>query len=117
MTPETFVNRFNLHDSIINSVTIESNGTVIRMVIDFAYWMQEDYREEHAETGPLAVSFYDVTEYEGPDQLPWGETSILKAFLQDNSIIFALLNDMNDEYYEIRIKARDVTVVDQPAQA
>ena len=116
MTPETFVNRYDFHDSIIDSVTTENNGTVVRMIIDFAFWMQEDYREEHAETGPLAVSFSDITEYECPDQLPLEEISILKASLQDNIIIFALLNDITDEYYEIRINARSITVVDQTKQ-
>ena len=116
MIPEAFVNRYDFHDSIIDSVATESNGTVIRMIIDFAFWMQEDYREEHAETGPLAVSFYGVTEYDCPEQLPLEEISILKASFQDGSIIFALLNDMTDEYYEIRIKAKDITVVDQTGQ-
>lgn len=116
MAPEIFVNRYNLHDSMIDSITIESNGTVVRMAIDFAFWMQEDYMEEHPETGPLAVSFSDVTEYECPDQLPLEEISILKASLQDGSIIFALQNDITDEYYEIRIKAQDITIVDQTGQ-
>lgn len=114
MTPETFVNKYNLHDSMIDSVI--TDGAAVRMVIDFAFWMQEDYREEHAETGSLAVSFSDVTEYECPDQLPLEEISILNASLQDDGIIFALLNDITDEYYEIRIKARDITVVDQTEQ-
>ncbi len=113
MTPETFVNKYDLHDSMINSIATESNSTVIRMVIDFAFWMQEGYKEEHAETGPLAVCFSNVTEYDCPDQLPLEETSILKASLQDGSIIFVLLNDLTDECYEIRIKARDICVVDQ----
>ena len=116
MIPEAFVNRYDFHDSIIDSVATESNGTVIRMIIDFAFWMQEDYREGHAETGPLAVSFSEVKEYDCPDQLPLEEISILKASLQEDSIIFALLNDITDEYYEIRIKARDITVIDQTGQ-
>ncbi len=116
MTPETFVNRYNFHDSIINSIITESGGTAIRMIIDFAFWMQEDYKEEHAETGPLAVSFSDVTEYDCPVQLPLEETSILNASFQDGSIIFALLNDMTDEYYEIRIKAQEISVIDQTGQ-
>ena len=113
MTPETFVNKYNFHDSMINSVTSENKGTVIRMVIDFAFWMQEGYSEEHDETGPLAVSFSDVTDYDCPDQLPLEEISILKVSIQDGSIIFALLNDITDEYYEIRIKAQDIAVIDQ----
>ena len=116
MTPETFVNEYNFHDSLIDSVTIENDGSVIRMVIDFAFWMQEDYKEEHAETGPLAVSFSDVMEYDCPDQLSLEEISILKTSLQDDCIIFALLNDITDEYHEIRIKAKEVTVIDQTGQ-
>ncbi len=116
MTPEIFVNKYNLHDSIIDSVATESNGTIIRMVVDLAFWMQEGYKEEHAETGPLAVCFSGVTEYDCPDQLPLEEISILKASLQDSSIIFALLNDVTNEYYEIRITALDITVADQTGQ-
>ena len=116
MTPETFVNNYNLHDSILNSVAIENNGSIIRMIIDFAFWMQEDYDEAHPETGLLAVSFINVTEYDYPDQLSLEETSILKASLQDDCIIFALLNDMTDEYYELRIKAQEVFVDDQSEQ-
>ena len=113
MTPEAFVNKYNLHDSIIDSIAIENNGVTIRMIIDFAFWMQENYKEGHAETGPLAVSFINVTEYDCPDQLPLEEISILKASLQDNSIVFALLNDITDEYHEIRIAAQEITIIDQ----
>lgn len=116
MTPETFVDKYNLHDSMIDSVISENDGTVIRMVIDFAFWMQEDYSEEHAETGPLIVSFGDVAEYNCPNQLPLEEISILKTSVQEGRVIFALLNDITDEYYEIRIKAQNITVIDQCEQ-
>ena len=116
MTPEVFVNKYNLHDSMIESLTVENHGSNIRMVIDFAFWMQEDYRKGHPETGFLAVSFQNVTEYDCPDQLPLEEISILEAHVQNDSIIIVLLNDITNECCEIRIKANEITVDDQSEQ-
>ncbi len=108
MKPEQFVNDYNLHDSLIDSIDIQENGQSIRMVLDFAFWMQKGYQESDPETGPLILRFEHVSEYECPAQLPLEEISILKVTLVDEKVVFALLNDCTNEYLEIKIRTENI---------
>lgn len=110
MTLEQFVNDYNMHDSLIDSLSVEDNGTTIRMIIDFAFWMQNHYQEGDPETGLLEVCFLNVSKYDHPENLPLEEISILKTSLKGNAIVFSLLNDVTDEYLEIEIVADQITV-------
>ena len=110
MTLEKFVDDYNMHDSLIDSITVEENGNTVRILIDFAFWMQDHYQESDPETGPLEVCFQNVSRYDHPENLPLEEISILKTFIREGSIVFALLNDVTDEYFEIQIVADEVIV-------
>ena len=78
MTRTEFVSAFNLHDSLIENVKITGAGTTIEMEIDYAFWMQDNYREGDPETGLITVIFKNVSRYTMPSDIDWGETSILE---------------------------------------
>ena len=103
-----FVNKYYMHDSLIDYISYE-NSTV-SMTIDFAFWMQNWYVQGNPETGPLKLEFKNVSFYQCPDQIPLDEVSILEISIEDDILKFALLNDMTDEYLEIKIAASEVIV-------
>ena len=110
MNAKEFVSGYIMHDSIIDAIKVDQERKAITMMIDFAFWMQREYQEGNPETGPLAIIFHNVTEYECPEALPFGEISILKVSEEDGRIQFAILNDMTDDYYDLFIKAESIEV-------
>lgn len=111
MTIESFVKHYNLHDSYITSVEYSVDSHCVLLLIDFAFWMQESYKDGEPENGIIQVEFQDVDQYlcEGGD--PTGAfVGILGSEYSDGSFILKLLDDETNEYFEMNIKASSVTV-------
>lgn len=103
-----FVEKYIMHDSLFTSITQDKN--TVKMVIDFAYWMQPGFSEGSPETGPLKVEFSNVTRFVCPENIPLDQVSILKTSCKENTIQFSILNDITNEYFEIVIEAESVSV-------
>ena len=109
MTITDFVANYIMHDSLIDRVEILENGSTIILWIDFAFWMQNWYKETDPETGMLKVTFQGVSNYLIPANADWNDISILEAKIDGDHVIFALINDMTDEDLEIMIHAESVS--------
>ena len=70
MTIQELATNYNMHDSLIDSFSVDDQEKTIRIIIDFAFWMQDNYSEGDPETGPLNVTFLNVSNYSVPEQLP-----------------------------------------------
>ena len=112
MTISEFVKHYILHDSLIDNVEIIDSGKTIAIWVDFAFWMQNWYKESQPETGMIKIMFKNVIEYDIPNGVDWSEISILEAQGEADFLKLALLNDMTDEYLEIMIKPESITVID-----
>ncbi len=110
MTGSEFVANYIMHDSLINSVVVQDDGTRVVLEIDFAFWMQEGYKESDPETGLIKVTFNDVSNYDVPEDADWNEISILETSLENGRIKFALMNDMIDDYLELIIESNVIDV-------
>ena len=111
MTLSEFQNRYYMHDSYFDSIEYNEKEKSVDMIINFAYWMQEWYEDGKPENGLLSCSFYDVSIYDySGDEIDYNMVSILKTEVADNTIVFALGDDINDEYYELKITAKSVQV-------
>ena len=111
MTAKDFVSGYYLHDSIIDEIEESDNGKTISILIDFAFWMQENYCDSDPETGIIKVVFHNVTNFSSPDGINFEECSILDVVFEDETVTFHMLNDFSDESFEIRIVADSVTVL------
>ena len=110
MTLPDFIANYIMHDSFIDKVEILENGSTIALWIDFAFWMQNGYKENDPETGVIKVIFNGVTNYSIPENVNWDEISILEMKMDGECIVFAMINDMTDDYLEININADHVSV-------
>ena len=110
MTRTEFVTMYNMHDSLVEAVDVTEAGKAIEILIDFAFWMQEHYREGDPETGLIKVVFKNVRSFQIPPNTEWGETSILEMGEEDRYVRFLLINDMTDDSLEILIETDEVEV-------
>ena len=110
MTQQEFITNYNFHDSLIDDVSFDAGSKQVVMRIDFAYWMQEWYTEDMAETDALTIIFNEVSQFVCPEDVPWEQISIIQASLENDNIKFALMNDITDGYLDIFIKCKSISI-------
>lgn len=112
MTSSEFVSSYIMHDSLIDKVEVLDDGSTIVLWIDFAFWMQNGYKDTEPETGTLKVFFHNVKGYSIPKDADWNEISILETVVDGDAVKFNLMNDMTDDYLEIIISAESITATE-----
>ncbi len=107
-----FVGKYNLHDSYFEEVNYVQSENRLTMLIDFAFWMQNDYVEGEPESGILQVTFHCVKLYACPDGDPCGDfVGILESKVSEQGgCIISMADDMKNSYFEMQIYANDVSV-------
>ena len=100
MKINVFLQTYYLHDSLVKEI-IHDNNTV-DMTIDFCFWMQKDYNEQHPETGIIHLRFIGVTDYCGPSGTI-DDYSILEADYHDHCLSILLMDDFNNVSYELKM--------------
>ena len=113
MTAKEFVSNFIMHDSLIDNVEVLDDGKTIIISIDFAFWMQNGYKECNPETGTLEVVFANVNNYTIPENVDWSAISILETSLSNDSVKFSLMNDTTDDYLELIINSQNISTVER----
>jgi hypothetical protein len=111
MTLKEFETRYNLHDSFIESLNYDEVTATLTLVIDFAFWMQKDFKEGDEENGLIEVVFHNVKEHGCDNGDPTGDfVSILGAKADENSIVISLIDDECNDYMELKVIAESVEV-------
>lgn len=109
MTIKEFIKKYNLHDSLLESITYDEIGSRVTLSIDFCYWQQEDCEEGENETGMILVKFDNVSRL---DYVPYQINSdeIVEISSVDDEITFTVFNDIMNDNVDIIIKADNVSV-------
>ena len=109
MTINELQNKYYFHDSLFDEVIINKQESTVSLRIDFCFWAQDGYCDEHPETGMIVLLFKRVKRYpklEGKID----SYSILKTeCLQEGLWLIALLDDETDIFYELTIEADEVS--------
>ena len=113
MTMQDFVSDYYFHDSLINQIDTSDDCKTVTMLIDFAYWMQDNFCDSEPETGIIKVVFHNVTNFSCPEEINFEESSILDVTLNEGAISFNMLNDFSDEPFVITITADSVSVLNE----
>lgn len=111
MTIDTFVKHYNLHDSYITILEYSQDENTLTMYINFAFWMQESFKEGTPENGIIKVVFHNVSQYlcDGGD--PTGAfVGILGSEYKNDTFILKLLDDETNMYFEVHIISDSVEV-------
>jgi len=110
MTLHDFVQNYNLHDSFFEGIEYFAENQTVKMQINFAFWMQDGYKDGEPETGVIEVRFYGVTEYMCPPEFDCEQLGILQTEEINDGVKFMLCNDVTDDFAEITINAKTVEV-------
>lgn len=109
MTLQEFTTKYNFHDSLLENITYNAESSELILLIDFCYWMQENYNNEEPETGMISVIFKNVFDFSGLEG-ECDDYSILHIKLIGGKINIGVLDDFNDEYYTITFYADEVII-------
>ena len=109
MTINEFVNKYNLHDSLLENITYDETDKKAILSIDFCYWQQEDYQDDTDETGMIVIEFDEV---ELLKYVPYQINSdeIVDISHEDDKITLTVFNDILNDNVDIIIKAKTVMV-------
>ncbi|MDO4941132.1 MAG: hypothetical protein Q4E33_05530 [Erysipelotrichaceae bacterium] len=106
-----FYKNYEFHDSLINNIKFNQEKGTLSINIELCNYEQKYYKEGDDEIIIIDVIFKGCKSY---DSLV-GELdaySILDTVLNnDNQITFNVLDDFNDNYYELHIQADSVEVL------
>lgn len=111
MTIQNFADEYYLHDSYFEDVLYDESSATVVMKINFCFWMQDKFKEGDDENGIMVAEFKEVSSfsYDG-GEIDYESIGILKAYVKQDRIVFALLDDFNDEYHELSFAANRVNV-------
>lgn len=60
-----FLKRYSFHDSCIDEVSFDEEKKELLFLIDFCFYMQDDYKEGDPDVGMVEVHFFDVEDFDG----------------------------------------------------
>lgn len=111
MTMKKFCEAYYLHDSSLEKVIYSTEEKTLTLIIDFCFWMQDDYQDGYPENGYISVIFSGVSAYEG---ISCGDVSfgILQSRADaEDKLTIAMIDDNDNLYSELSIAATSVEVV------
>ena len=110
MTISEFIKKYNLHDSLIESIDYDKNNCSVRINIDFCYWQQEYYTDDMQETGEIQIIFSKVSKFECVPVEINCDGIIDVRQTEDNEMYLEFLNDKTEECHSLTIAAESVSV-------
>lgn len=109
MKLKEFEDRYFFHDSFIESMNYDKDKASLTLIINFAFWMQNDFVKGDEENGLLEVTFHNVKSYECKDGDPTGDfVGILTTDVDQDTFVFNLLDDASSNFMKLRITATSV---------
>ena len=110
MTLKELQDRYYMHDSYFEKIIYDKSRNEVELLINFAYWMQDWYKDTDPENALLRCTFKGVSLYDHTwDEIDCKTLGILKTDVTDNTVTFAL-DDISDDYHELKITAESVDV-------
>lgn len=111
MTVKEFLDKYYLHDSSFEEVTYEPSKRELTLLVDFCFWMQDDYADGEPENGFLRTTFHNVESYSCPDGDPCGEFVVIldSKINEQGEYVVILMDEIENHYFEMHISASEVT--------
>ncbi len=103
--------KYYMHDSYFEKVEYNEQARTALTLVNFAFWMQDWYDDKNPENGILRLEFANVETFNytaDVDKVTQG--SIIRTEIKDDMLVFAIYDDVSDEYSELSIRAEDVVV-------
>lgn len=112
MKPEQFFRTYGFHDSGMDRIVYDPDGRELMMEVDLCAYEQPGYVKGSPEIVPVWLRFTGVEAYENerPDS---DSNQILQVSADGSRIKFCNLTDVENDFYLILIKAREVEMLER----
>ena len=123
MTIREFGDRYYFHDSSIEKVEFDADKKILKLTIEFCFWMQEWYDKSEPKNGLILVTFENVSRFEYDESIAGRifsdelDSEIRRnSFDDDGALIFVSVetvdfsDDAEDIYYTLKVNAANVEV-------
>ena len=109
------LNRYDFHDSLIDSCTYSKTNKTVSLEIDLCYWKQSWYNDVLPETGMITLIFHNVKNEIVTDAELNSDEIISFKYLSDGESVcgvrFVVLNDKENDVQNIDIFSQTVSVI------
>lgn len=110
MTINNFIKKYNLHDSLLESINYNKKDSTVTLEIDFCYWQQKNYTSIMQETGMIRLIFSNVYEFNcTPFSINSDEIINVSSNSKDRLYI-EFYNDVTNECHSACIAAKQVDI-------
>ncbi len=110
MTINEFIQKYNLHDSLLEKVDYDEKNKSVKLEIDFCYWQQLDYTDDMPETWIITIEFIGVNKFDFTPYQINSDEIVEISHNEKNEIALTVMNDISGKYMDLIIHADDVTV-------
>lgn len=111
MKPYEFAKRYNLHDSLLESIEVNEVDRTAKLIIDFCYWQQPGYRDGNLETGIIALVFSDLKILECDNRQIDSDEIVECKCIDENTLSIYVESDVTDDCHSILISAGDISIM------
>lgn len=111
MKCKEFIDKYNLHDSLLERVEYDKNLAKVCLTIDFCYWQQTEYSDQKPETGIIQLCFSGIDVFRHTSYCI-NSDEIVEAVSNDiDEFEIKVYNDTTDAYYVFYIRATEVNII------
>ncbi len=104
------ISQYNLHDSLLESVTVSNDGLYVVLIIDFCNWAQEQYKETEPETYLIRLIFSNVENFVYDKHELNSDTILNVKYISEKSIEIITLQDETNEISVLTISAGEARI-------
>ncbi len=109
MTTKEFSEKYNLHDSLLESMEVDRDNQTVKLTVDFCYWQQEWYDDRKHETGIIMLVFSGLTDITY-DNYTLHSDSIISCEADNEKIVLQVESDITCSSHAITILAKNVEI-------
>lgn len=113
MTIQAFCDKYNLHDSLLESIKYDAANKTLRLIVNLCLWAQDEYAESAdgaQENEMIQIEFSHVTDVDLPDATPNGDSILTVKSILGGVLDIVAFNDDIDDVYLLRIYGEEVSV-------
>jgi len=107
-----FIQKHNLHDSLLENIEIDKAGNIVTLTIDYCYWQQSDYCEGKIETEIVHILFSGVSNIICDNHILNSDEIVSCKCQQENTFVLKVESDITKRYHIIKITANSVEMTD-----
>ncbi len=106
-----FIQKHNLHDSLLENIEIDKADNTVKLTVDYCYWQQTEYCDGEIETGIVHILFSGVSNIICDDHTLNSDEIVSCSCQQGNTFVLKMESDITGCYHTIEITANSVEMM------